>query len=329
MNSALQVIVRQFGGPDVLELVEVPVPVPGANQLLVRVEAAGVLFGDVMRRTDRYLLPTPLPYEPGTEIAGTVVATGPGVTTHAAGDRIVSRVPSGGYAQYALATASHATRLPHGVSFADATVLLAQGMTAWLLTHETVDLRDKSVFIESAAGGVGSLMVQLARRQGARLIVGSASTEDKRHFARQGGVDLAVDSLAPGWDKEILDLTGGRGVDVAFESSGASLPALLRCLSPFGTLVKFGRGVDEHQSIDPSFVIEKNQTLRGFYLPPWFAPEHADIIQAGTQDLLDGLVDGSLRIAISERFPLGRAGAAHEAIEARRSMGKLVLEPWA
>ncbi|UPG92725.1 quinone oxidoreductase family protein [Luteibacter aegosomatissinici] len=328
MASAQQVIVRQFGGPEVLEIVDVPVPSPGPGQVLVRVEAAGILYGDVMRRTDRYLLPTALPYEPGTEVAGFVVSAGRGVRGFAAGDRVVGRVPSRGYAQYALVEVAQANVLPPTIGFAEATAVLAQGTTAWLLTHHVADVRGKAVFVESAAGGVGSQVVQMARWMGATKIIGTASSEEKRDFARMIGADLAIDPSVDGWADEITRFTGGQGVDVAYESSGASLAGLSRCLAPFGTVVKFGRGVNEQNALDLHRFVERNQLVRGFYLPAWFTGDRASLVRHGMRTLIDALADGHLRVSVSGRFGLNDAAVAHKAIEARHTVGKLVLEPW-
>jgi NADPH:quinone reductase len=328
MESGKQVIVDRFGSPDVLTLVDAVVPSPAAGQILVRVEAAGVLYGDIMRRTDRYLTPTPLPYAPGTEIAGTVAALGSGVTAVAVGERVMCRVASHGYAQYSVAEAANAIVLPVSIEFGEATALLAQRLTAYLLTHDVASLRGKTVFIEAAAGGVGMLMMQMARDQGASLIVGSASSEEKRVLARNQGVDLMVSSVTTGWSKQVLDATGGQGIDVAYESSGATFTELLQCLSPFGTLVKFGRGVDEHLTLDPSGLLGRNQTLRGFYLPGYFDKSRLPLTNAASRALVESVVRGDLKVHVGHRFALGDAALAHRAIEARHTSGKVVLEPW-
>jgi NADPH2:quinone reductase len=328
MESAKQVIVDHFGGPDVLKVVDAVIPSPGHGQLLVRVEAAGVLYGDIMRRTDRYLTPTSLPYAPGTEVAGTVAAMGPGVSTAAVGDRVLCRVASHGYSQYTLADATSALALPDSIEFGEATGLLAQGLTAYLLTHDAANLNGKSVFIEAASGGVGMQMVQMARAQGATFIAGSASSEEKRELARRNGVDLMVSSVTPGWSHEVLEATHGLGPDVAYESSGAMFSELLKCLAPFGTLVKFGRGVNENQTFDPSHLLGKNQSLRGFYLPGYFDQAHLPMINAASHALIDSVLRGELKVRVGHRFALNEAALAHHAIEGRLTTGKVVLEPW-
>ncbi|WP_397448216.1 zinc-binding dehydrogenase [Pseudomonas sp. NA-150] len=328
MRLSQQVIVNRFGGPDVLTLVDVPVPVPIAGQLLLKVETAGVLYGDVMRRTDRYLIPTILPYEPGTEVAGTVIEAGQSVGDFEVGDRVLCRVASKGYAHYAVVDATRAIHLPDDIEFGAATALLAQGITAYLLTHQLVPLKGKTVFIEGAAGGVGTLMVQLARLFGASLIVGSASSETKRTFARNNGVDCAIDTSSDNWSQQILDVTKGKGIDVGYDSSGATVNGLLDCLSEFGTLVKFGRGVNENQVIEPSRLVEKNLKLVGFYLPAYFSVAHAPVLSAATDTLIKLAVSGQLKIRVEGRYPLSEAAAAHRELEGRRSMGKLVIEPW-
>lgn len=328
MRLAKQMVVNEFGSPEVLALVESPVPSPKAGEILVRVEAAGVLYGDIMRRTDRYLLPTALPYAPGTEIAGFVVEIGDKVATHRVGDRVLSLIGSGGYAQYAIADAASAIHLPDAIEFGAATALLAQGVTAYLLTHDVATLHGKSVFIESAAGGVGVQMVQMARAQGAAYIVGSASSDKKRQFARLAGADFVVNPMEQNWSNAIMEETRGHGVDVGYESSGGCLSELLRCLGAFGTLVKFGRGVDENQIFDPSQLVGKNQSMRGFYLPGYRDAAHLPLLGRAIQALINSFLRGDLRVHISQRFPLEQAALAHREIEARRTVGKVVLTPW-
>lgn len=282
-----------------------------------------------MRRTDRYLLPTALPYAPGTEIAGIVVEIGEDVATHRVGDRVLSLISSGGYAQYAIANAASAVHLPDAIDFGVATALLAQGVTAYLLTHDVTSLNGKSVFVESAAGGVGMQMVQMAREQGASFIVGSASSDEKRQFARHAGADFVVNPMAKNWSDAILEATAGRGIDVGYESSGACLGELIRCLGSFGTLVKFGRGVDEYQTLDPSRLVGKNQSMRGFYLPGYRDAAHLPLLGSAIQALINSFLRGDLKVHISQKRPLEQAALAHQEIEARRTVGKLVLAPWA
>jgi NADPH2:quinone reductase len=318
MRLAQQVIVDKFGGPDVLRVVDVPVLAPAPGQLLVRVKAAGVLYGDVMRRTDRYLFPTQLPYAPGTEVAGIVEEVGADVQSHRPGDRVVSYVPSGGYAQFATMDASSAVALPPEIGFADATALLAQGATAYLLTHDAAVIRGKSVFIESAAGGVGMQMVQFARKLGASFIVGSASSQIKRDHAKRNGADLMVDPTDPSWHVKVLDATNGLGIGVGFESSGANFQQLLKCLAAFGTLVKFGRGVDEHQTMDPTAVVSRNQSIRGFYLPGYRELSDTSLLKNATSNLIKAVLDKELVVHVSDRYPLEHVELAHA----------VVLEPW-
>jgi NADPH2:quinone reductase len=328
MRSARQVIVDRFGGPDVLKVVDVSIASPRPEQIMVRVEAAGVLYGDITRRTNRYLRETPLPYAPGTKIAGTVVGIGEDVTAPKVGDRVHCRVGSQGYAQYALVEANRGIPLPDAIGFAEATTLLVQGLTAYLLTHDVASFRGKSVFIESAAGGVGMQVAQMAKAQGASFVAGSASSEEKREYARRSGVDLAVSSVESGWSGQVLEATHGRGVDVAYELSGAGFAELLKCLAPFGTLVKLGRGVNEHQSFDPPQLVGKNFAMRGFYLPGYSDGAHRALLGEATRSLIDSVLSGRLKVDVGHRFPMNEVGLAHRAIEERRTVGKVVLEPW-
>jgi len=328
MFPTKQVVATQVGSPDVLTIVEARIGAPADGQIVVKVEASGVLYGDIMRRTDRYLTPTPFPYHPGTEIAGTIAATGSGVTDRKIGDRVAGFVPSHGYAQYAIAESAAMVDLPTAIGFGEATALLAQGTTAYLLTHDAAALRGRSVFIESAAGGVGQQMVQMARALGASFVVGSASTEDKRSQILRNGADKAVTSIGSGWAQDILEATSGNGLDVAYESSGASFAELVKCLGPFGTIVKFGRGVNETLSFEPSRFVFGNQSLRGFYLPGYRDPAQVGKLVGATREVLRMAQAGDLRVKVDRRYRLSEASLAHRAIEERATSGKVVLEPW-
>jgi NADPH2:quinone reductase len=171
-------------------------------------------------------------------------------------------------------------------------------------------------------------VAQMAKAQGASSVAGSASSEEKREYACCRGVDLAVSSVESGWSRQVLEATHGRGVDVAYELSGVAFAELLKCLAPFGTLVKLGRGVNEHQSFDPSQLVGKNLVMRGFYLPGYSDDAHLALLGEAARSLIDSVLSGNLKVDVGHRFPMNQVGLAHRAIEEWRTMGKVVLEPW-
>ncbi len=211
--------VEKFGGPDVLQLVEEPNPAPQARQIVVEVKASGINFADIMARDGHYPGVPSAPFRPGFEVAGVVTAWGDGVTGFGGGERVMGLVSGGGYASYAVLNASEAFALPDTLDFASATALLIQGLTAYFLL-ETGDLRPGgSVLIPGAAGGVGSLAVQIAKLKGAGKVIGLASPA-KHALVRSLGADAVIDYTQPGWSKQVVAETGGQGVDIFLDSAG-------------------------------------------------------------------------------------------------------------
>jgi NADPH2:quinone reductase len=322
----------RFGGPDVLEAVEIPTPAPRPGEVLVRVGASGINLFETLLRQDRYAMTPELPMVPGVEIAGVVEALGAGATALEIGTRVA--VPmfaferqSGGYAEYVAIDAAAAVSLPGEVSFADATALMIQGLTALHLVRRTQP-RGKTVLVNAAAGGVGSLLLQLARRAGATRVLAAASTEDKLDLARSLGADFGVDYTKPGWAEHVRKATDGAGADIVYESVGGEVTsACLDALAPLGELTIFGAlniqafalGVPELKGM-----IFKNQSLRGFALLPLLTPQG---LKADLAELFDLATRGELKVTQGGSFPLERAAAAHDALENRRTTGKLVLTP--
>src|SRR5690242_9104774 len=270
------------GAPDVLRLVDLPDPVPGPGQVLVRVDAAAVNFSDVMRRRgDVYPVPTPSPFVPGAEVAGTVAAVGEEVDNFEIGTPvfgIVGADASGGYAELVLAYAASLIRVPAGLPLDAAACLVVSGLAAAVMLGDAIRLQPgETVFVPAAAGGVGSYAIQIAKILGAGKIIGGASTPSKRGIALKLGADHTVDYTAPGWTDEVLELTGGRGVDVALEMRGpASLNDSLKILAPFGRLVVYGSVSGTVQGLDPValepllYDPAPSQVLTGFNLGVWF-----------------------------------------------------------
>ena len=229
---------HQTGGPEVLVLEDVPIPTPGSGEILIRVEAAGINYADAMRRNgDPYAEPSPTPYVPGIEVAGTVEAHGPGVDAPAVGTSVFASPAWGGYAQYVMAAAARVMPLPAGPTSVLAATLVVQGLTAALVLRQAGRLvAGETVTVEAAAGGVGSVAVQLAGLFGASKVIGLAGNAEKCTRARQLGADEAIDYTDPSWPQAVWRLTGGRGSDLLLEmTGGATLSRALQALAPGST----------------------------------------------------------------------------------------------
>lgn len=322
----------RFGGPEVMQLVDVPGPVAGPGELVVRVRAAGVNLSDTLMREDRYAVTPTLPAVPGNEVAGEVVEVGKEVEGFARGDRVAlslfaAGLSVGGYAEYVAADARYATHIPAELSFEQATALMVQGLTALALTRHT-PVAGKSVLVSAAAGGVGSLLLQLLKQAGATQVIAAASTAEKRAHALALGADAAVDYTAAGWTDRVRELTGGTGPDVILESVGGGVTgAGLSILAPRGVMVVYGAlniqrfalGVPELLQL-----IFKNQAVLGFALVTLLTP---DVVRRDLASLFELAKDGRLQISLGGRFALADAAEAHRALESRRTVGKLVLVP--
>ncbi len=319
--------VSRHGGPDVLQVVERPRPDPGPGQVLIKVKAAGINFSDLMRRAGTYPMSAPPPFVPGLEAAGVVAAVGPDVTAPAVGSRVVAALwDGGGYAEYALADAAQVVPLPDSLDFAPATALLAQGLTAYFLLRRGAALQPgQSVLVSAAAGGVGSLAVQIAKLMGAGTVVGTASTDAKRALVKELGADEAVDYTQEHWAEAVKSATGGRGADIFLDATGdtqAGLPAL----APGGTWVLYGAqqgAIDALSGGALQSMIFREQTVRGYTLNGDFS--HPETIGAALGEMFGWVAAGRLRLEVGNRFPLAEARQAHEAMEARRTTGKVVL----
>ncbi|MEW6645557.1 MAG: zinc-binding dehydrogenase [Pseudomonadota bacterium] len=319
----------RFGGPEVLDVVEVPTPRPRAGEVLVRVRAAGVNFFEALMRGDRYAVTPELPMIPGVEVAGEIAALGEGVTGVAVGGRVA--VPlfafgrgTGGYAEFVAVDAAAVVPLPKAVSFEAAVALLVQGLTALHLVRH-LPPGGRSVVVTAAAGGVGSLLLQLAKAEGAARLIAVASSAEKRALAQRLGADVAVDAAAPDWDVAVRVATGGAGADVVIDMvGGAQSPIARRALASRGELVFGAMGRFALTPADLDALLSENQALRGFALLPLLTPEnvHADLAA-----LFDRATRGGLEVIVGGRFALTDAAQAHRALESRGSVGKLVLVP--
>jgi len=320
---------HKTGGPEVLVHEDVPDPSPGDGEILIRVEAAGMNFADIMRRRgDNYPEPSPPPFILGAEVAGTVAAVGPGVTTIEVGTPVLATPGKGGYAQFVCVPAAMAIVLPPGISPIQAAALVGHGLTAALSLRKAARLvAGESILIEAAAGGVGSFAVQLAKLYGAGKVIAAASTAEKRALAERLGADASVDYTAPGWADQARELTGGRGVDVVLETTGGEVVgAALDALAPFGRMVFLGQSSGRPAQVDPWRLTVPNHTVTGFYVGAYLA--FPELIQSTLGEILGFIMTGKLSLQVGAVLPLSQASEAHRRMEARQTTGKVVLEPW-
>jgi NADPH:quinone reductase len=310
------------GGPDVLVLEELPTPTPGPGQALVAVEYAGVNYIDVYHRTGLYPMPLPIPI--GLEGAGVVEAVGPDVAL-SPGARVAWTGIPGSYASHVAAPADRLVEIPKAVSTAQAAAAMLQGMTAHYLTHTTFPLGPgRTCLVHAAAGGAGLLLCQLGRRLGARVI-GTASTDAKVAAARVAGADAVIRYDQVDFADEVLRMTGGAGVDVAYDSVGVkTYEGSLRCLATRGMLVLFGQSSGPVPPLDLKLIAARSLFLTRPTLVHYTA-QSAEL-RARADDVLGWVASGELRIAIDRELPLGRAAEAHTLLESRATSGKLLLK---
>lgn len=317
--------VNQYGGPDALQLEEIPTPKPGPGQVRVRLEAIGVNFIDVYHRIGAY--PSDLPITPGREGAGIVDALGSDVEGFNEGDRVAFAMTPATYAQYALINANMLAPVPDGVSGAQAAAVMLQGMTAHYLVTDTFDLQEgQTCLVHAAAGGVGHLLVQLAKIRGARVI-GTASTEEKIAFAKEMGADEMIQYTDADFLEETMRLTGGRGVDVVYESVGKdTFMHSMRALRPRGYLVLYGQSSGAVEPLDPQ-LLNRHGSL--FLTRPTLGHYIADRqeLLGRARDLFNWINEGRLHVRIDKTYPLADAPAAHRYLEGRNTRGKILLLP--
>jgi NADPH2:quinone reductase len=315
--------VETHGGPEVLRLADLPDPTPGPGELLVRVEAAGLNFIDVYHRTGLY--PNPLPFTPGLEGAGVVDVVGPGESAFSEGDRVAWTQVLGSYTESLLVPVDKAVAVPPGVQTRDAAAVMLQGLTAHYLSRSTFPLGSgDTCLVHAAAGGVGLLLVQMAKQRGARVL-GTVSTAEKAALAREAGADEVILYTNEDFVEAVKRLTGGRGVDVVYDGVGkATAEKGLDCLAPRGMMVFFGNASGPVAPIDPLVLSQKGSL---FLTRPVLFHHIADraSLEGRSTDVLTAVADGTLDVRVGATFPLAEAAEAHRALEGRRTTGKVLL----
>jgi NADPH:quinone reductase len=311
---------QEFGGPEVLELVELPTPRPGDGEVLIRVTRAGLNFADTHQRTNSYLAKASLPLVPGAEVAGVREDTG---------ERVVALVGTGGYAQYATAPATMTFPIPDGLDDPTALAILLQGLTAWHLYQTCARIREgESVVVHAAAGGVGSLAVQLGHPMGAGRVIASASTQEKRDLAVELGADVAVDATPEGMKERLEEANGGRKVDIVFEMAGGEVfDQSLAALAPFGRLVAYGIASSQPNTIDQGSLMRRSRAVVGFWLMHCMG--RPEMVDEALADLFARATRGELRAVVGATYPLADAARAQEDLAGRRTTGKVMLDPGA
>jgi NADPH2:quinone reductase len=317
--------VQHTGGPEVMELAEVPVPQPKANEAVVKVSVAGVNSIDGQFRDGS--LRTPLPFIPGQEGAGVVSAVGSQAKTVQVGDRVAWSGSLGSYAEYVAATAESLVPIPATVTDEQAAAAMMQGLTAHYLANDAHKLKSgETALVHAAAGGVGLLLVQMARAIGARVI-GTASSEEKAKLAREAGAEEVIVFTRQDFEPEVKRLTGGKGIDVVYDGVGkATFEKNLNVLRPRGMLVLYGMSSGPVPPVDPAKLSEKGSLYMARTTLAHFTATREELL-ARTGALFAMIADGKLKLLVAKTYPLAEAPQAHRDMEARKVAGKLLLIP--
>ncbi len=314
--------IAETGGPAVLQLVDLPVPVAGAGQVLVKIEAAGVNFIDTYLREGRY--PAALPFVPGQEAAGTVMAVGDGVTQFAVGDRVAWNGTRGTYAEYACAPAVDLLHVPHGLSLEQAAAVLLQGLTAHYLAYTTYAIQPRdTVMVHAGAGGVGLLLTQMAKRCGARVIT-TVSTEEKARLSREAGADEVVLYTQASFVERVREVTGGKGLPVVYDSVGrTTFEDSLKCLRPRGLLVLYGASSGAVPPFDPIRLMSGSLYLTRPTLKDYVGTR--EDLECRAREVFGWAASGELTVRIGHKYKLEEAQQAHIDLAARRTTGKVLI----
>lgn len=330
------VVFERFGSPDVMHLLEVPIPEPEANQALIKIEACGVNFAETLMRRNLYPISKPLPFTPGFEFAGVIHKLGSGAIHNkyglAVGDRVVA-LGTGGYSDFACAEIGNIYKIFDGLSFEEAVSLPGQGLTALFMLEESHLRKTDTILIHAAAGGVGSFAVQIAAIMGAGQVVATASSDEKLESIAQ-----LVDKVKPclqldlvnygqsDWMRNVSRLTSGLGIDILFDGVGGEIfKNSIDCMAFGGRIVVFGQASTQPTTIDPSVLMLKDQSIVGFSLHKYVF--NRTRMQRGLDFLMTAVLEGRLFSNVQATFPLAQASEVHQLLEDRKTIGKLLLLP--
>jgi len=324
-----QVQITDYGTAEVLRLIETDIPVPAPGQILLEVKAAGVNFSDILRRRNTYFMPTPLPYILGAEAVGNIVELGEGVgEPFAKGAQVLAILPAGGaYSQYVLAQAEYCVPLPPQIDPKAATALFVQGSTAHLMVEQLAGkLEGKTALVHAGAGGVGSLLVQLLKMRGAKVIA-SGSSEKKLAYAKTLGADMGINYSQKDWPEQLVEKNEGEKVDLIFEMVGGEIyKDSFRCLNTFGKMIVYGAASGEKGLIHSEHFVDKSHQLLSFNLAHFIQFKTGEW-QASLGAMIQLLASGQIKISQSHIYSLNEVVQAHQDIENRLTMGKVVLIP--
>jgi NADPH:quinone reductase len=310
--------ISEWGGPEVLRVVDLPVPVPAADEVLIEVSRAGLNYADTHRRRNSYVAKAELPLVPGAEVVGTRTDTG---------ERVIALTGDGGYAEFATAPAALTFPVPEGVDDGTALALLLQGLTAHHVLATSAKLQPgETVVVHAAAGGVGSLAVQLAKPHGAGRVIASASSEEKRALAVGLGADATIDADPEGMRDRLIQANLGEPVDVVIEMAGGqTFDESLAALAPFGRLVVCGIASQEPNEVSSGKLLRRSAGVIGFWLFHCLAKPA--LVDEALADLFARVERGELRVVVGETYGLSDVARAHEDLQGRRTTGKLLLDP--
>ena len=311
---------QEFGGPEVLELVDMPVPEPADGEVLIKVNRAGLNYADTHQRTNSYLAKATLPLVPGSEVAGVREDTG---------ERVVAMCGTGGYAEYATAPGALTFPIPDGVDDGAALALLLQGLTAWHLYKTCARVQPgETVVVIAAAGGVGSLAVQLGKPLGAGRVIAVASSEAKRDLTLELGADAAVDAAADGLADRLIEANLGERVDAVFEMAGGQVfEECMAALAPFGRCVTYGIASEEPNTVQTGRLMRRSHAVVGFWLMHCIG--RPAMIDEALADLFARVASGELRVVVGGTYALADAAQAQVDLRERRTTGKVLLDPTA
>ena len=316
--------IEEFGGPDVMQLADLPTPDPGDDEVLIRVSRAGINWADTHTRENDYLARYELPLVPGGEVVGTIER---GAGDFEPGQRVVALTGTGGYAEYATANVATTFPLPAEVDDGQALALVIQGLTAWHLYRTQSKLeRGETVVVISGAGGVGNLAVQLGKPMGAGRVIATASSEEKRALTMKLGADAAVDPAREDLTEALIEANGGERVNVVFEMAGGRIfDACLAALAPFGRIVTYGIAGREQNELKTGALMRRSHGVIGFWLMHCIG--RPGMLREPLDELFMRAARGEVKAVVGETYPLSEVARAHEDIQSRRTSGKLLLDP--